>query len=225
MENWSFFYRSSFPRASGGVSRSRSRVKHAAAYSPRKRGWSLHFRAVYSDFHIFPAQAGVVRRKKLRHAAPPGIPRASGGVPFKESEYDHAYRYSPRLRGWSDAGQVIMGVLEVFPAQTGVFLRKWRKKAKEGSIPRVSGGVPKILSDTVADQKYSPRLRGGPSRAIAACRCLRISRSKQNVISPDGYSPRLRGWSTESHRPGRTFCVFPALAGVVPRSRATESPD
>ena len=109
------------PRASGGVSISRSTRRSRSWSSPRKRGCFLHERGEIKCRRVFPAQAGVFQKRRERIVDIQGLPRASGGVSNALGYWLLGDPSSPRKRGCFHTSLCRSRPHLVFPAQAGVF--------------------------------------------------------------------------------------------------------
>ena len=175
------------------------------------------------------------------------FPRASGDVPYATGKMRATAWFSPRERGCShlDAERCVVG--DVFPARAGMFRRVRRSAAGTCRFPRASGDVP-VTEDSAGNIiVFSPRERGCsqeklvglerrnvfPARAgMFLCghgspfgiRCFpRASGDVPNsaavapVVVP--FSPRERGCSGAQHLLVVGDIVFPARAGMFPKTR------
>ena len=179
---------------------------------------------------------------------PPSIPRVSGGVSQFRAGGFECGGYSPRQRGCFLDPKLFFELQALFPASAGVFLKRRSNTGEKESIPRVSGGVSAMKFASAIGVFYSPRQRGCfhrehdqtlklvlfPASAgvfllpspigRAALAIPRVSGGVSIRPSAEaakyGYSPRQRGCFREGHRATAQKRLFPASAGVFPRSCA-----
>ncbi|CCH29285.1 hypothetical protein BN6_19655 [Saccharothrix espanaensis DSM 44229] len=199
------------PRASGGGPSVSPSPTTTATSSPRERGWSHVAALVAVHAAVFPARAGVVRRHHP-HPDPTGsLPRASGGGPRSHRPWRTSLRSSPRERGWSRAQYPSYAYQRVFPARAGVVPPPAPAGSPATGLPCASGGGPVGRELWLHHSMSSPRERGWSSSPSCA-------------TSPRKSSPRERGWSLPAVQRLGWRRVFPARAGVVPRTRSRGSP-
>ena len=92
---------SCFPRASGDVPRHHSRRMPQTWFSPRERGCSLRSPTGNHQPFVFPARAGMFRKRSALARRLACFPRASGDVPNMVNEALTVTLFSPRERGCS----------------------------------------------------------------------------------------------------------------------------
>ena len=91
--------RSSFPRACGDGPYVAYKVNDVDAFSPRMRGWTRLTRKPSTGRSVFPAHAGMDRRRRTPHGASRRFPRACGDGPTSASAWMSSRKFSPRMRG------------------------------------------------------------------------------------------------------------------------------
>ncbi len=91
---------------------------------------------------VLPAEAGVLRRPTTRPARSPGPPRRRGGVPAGSKVSGFSLTSSPPTRGCSGDPGRGGEVVDVLPADAGVFRRPGCRARRCGRPPRRRGGVP-----------------------------------------------------------------------------------
>ena len=156
---------------------------------------------------------------------------------------------SPRTRGCSHARQERPPWESVFPAHAGVFPDNRCRVAGERRLPRARGGVPGLGVPVYKAAPSSPRTRGCshgthtplvtlsvfpahagvfPCWSSGASSGICLPRARGGVpasfvmnVSYSSSSPRTRGCSRTIFRIVRVDQVFPAHAGVFPRSALT----
>ena len=150
----------SFPRVRGDVPRSRSTTQWRYAFSPRARGCSPAWRCWNKPTEVFPACAGMFRRRILTRPSQTCFPRVRGDVPAYPPPPTRKSRFSPRARGCSPQPASHHRRAEVFPACAGMFPtpRCWVYHSM--SFPRVRGDVPTRVSRPGQMLLFSPRARG-----------------------------------------------------------------
>ena len=91
---------------------------------------------------VFPAYAGMFRRKDQPKGLVPCFPRIRGDVPALSDAKLRIYEFSPHTRGCS----WLMGdgfcPLPVFPAYAGMFLQSLGATFDSVGFPRIRGDVP-----------------------------------------------------------------------------------
>ena len=215
-------------------------------FSPRARGCSaLTGIAPVTDL-VFPACAGMFPGGVAPGGVAAGFPRVRGDVPAVTGATGHSPPFSPRARGCSSKTRLIVKSDRVFPACAGMFRTSSCLSKSNTSFPRVRGDVPLLLVCSPQSLSFSPRARGCSRLQKAletipdvfpACAgmFLRVHATVRfhtsfprvrgdvppiaSIISEARrFSPRARGCSD-----GMRFCdhdlgVFPACAGMFPRS-------
>ena len=152
-----------------------------------------------------------------------------GGGPHSPTMRRSLNWSSPHARGWSQARVLAVQARHVFPACAGVVPRRVKPASNPpGSSPHARGwsrhnrghlvrhlvfpacaGVVRGFGFTVFGIVSLPRMRGGGPKLD----------KPEPVLTPS--SPHARGWSGRSGPSGPGKPVFPACAGVVPRSPLT----
>ncbi len=148
------------PRVRGGVPASICSRSGDGSSSPRTRGCSPHHPEPRGDHRVFPAYAGVFRRCQRCRVFRSGLPRVRGGVPTTTLIALTVIASSPRTRGCSHVGDVVLDAPGVFPAYAGVFRRPGARSTSRPSLPRVRGGVPPLRGLPPPGPRSSPRTRG-----------------------------------------------------------------
>ena len=113
-------------------------------------------------------------------------------------------------------------------------------------FPRACGDGPQAHDEMDALHTFSPRMRGWSSSDANNAVCLRVFPAHAGMVLPLGrhrevadsfpracgdgptkrlaglghreFSPRMRGWSSNGRNRILYACVFPAHAGMVPKS-------
>lgn len=179
------------------------------------------------------------------------LPRASGGVSTTDRSSRSNCGSSPRKRGCFLRRRRWLEHLSVFPAQAGVFLGQVDPMREAPSLPRASGGVSVAGPRRAACATSSPRKRGcfrhvwtvpdeqrvfpaqagvflypgslmmihgGLPRASGG-----VSRKRPRRRRPCESSPRKRGCFQDAWIYVSDEQVFPAQAGVFPRTISTRT--
>ncbi len=202
-----------------------------AESSPRTRGSSRELPGPADSRYVFPAHAGVVHARPSAPAAA-GLPRARGGRPSCTRRRCGRRPSSPRTRGSSGRTEAFDLARRVFPAHAGVVLANMAGKKSELGLPRARGGRPSAPVSTRGARTSSPRTRGS-SRTGTFRRKLYLGLPRARGGRPPALrfdrivirsSPRTRGSSLTLDRLPHRRRVFPAHAGVVPRSARTCAP-
>ena len=111
----------SLPRIRGGVSCLILTAYPTKPSSPHTRGCFHKRRGNQSEYHVFPAYAGVFPCRG-RHAPPErGLPRIRGGVSCANVVSCIVRESSPHTRGCFCASTLESSAEPVFPAYAGVF--------------------------------------------------------------------------------------------------------
>ncbi len=158
------------PRARGGGPRHTTPSHVEERWSPRTRGWSLHFGSPPLLLVVVPAHAGVVPRGATPTRTSWRGPRARGGGPAHHRQRVRGRRWSPRTRGWSHAAEAAADAADVVPAHAGVVPRPARPGSGPEGGPRARGGGPGARFGSPREQQWSPRTRGWSDvqRVVAA---------------------------------------------------------
>ena len=198
----------SLPRVRGGVPMASDWLGDLARSSPRTRGCSPFGCHAVARRRVFPAYAGVFLKQHRKSWGAYGLPRVRGGVPNIRVGIYGGMTSSPRTRGCSPGAWWFVSAGFVFPAYAGVFPASGSGSTPPTGLPRVRGGVPDSSAQPPRSVRSSPRTRGC-SRGVVYMPASASSLS----------SPRTRGCSPIRPLPPSWTRVFPAYAGVFPRSR------
>ncbi len=211
------------PRASGDGPSADTSVRVAVRCSPRERGWSPSGISEKLPVTVFPARAGMVRRRSPCSGPEVRVPRASGDGPDTTDSGASHTMCSPRERGWSARGHRPRREHRVFPARAGMVPSRAASFRERFGVPRASGDGPPCEHTRMPRKECSPRERGWslgghlpaqaghvfPARAGMVRRSATRSSGHHCVprASGDGpaagsnspriikCSPRERGWS------------------------------
>ena len=132
----------------------------AAAFFPRRRGWSERVRLGRPWAVVLPAQAGVVRCRRRRSRSAGRSSRAGGGGPHRTAPGRLAALFFPRRRGWSAGRLVPTSGRPVLPAQAGV-VRRRRDALPARLVLPAQAGVVRGRSSVGLGPSGSSRAGGG----------------------------------------------------------------
>ena len=149
-----------FPRVRGDVPQWRPSVRGYMGFSPRARGCSDLFVGLIEKIKVFPACAGMFRGVQLAVGVARCFPRVRGDVPLIGPLLDLVVEFSPRARGCSEDDQMLLTMVDVFPACAGMFPRKPKDTNQPNRFPRVRGDVPVTVMIKAWGLGFSPRARG-----------------------------------------------------------------
>ena len=193
--------KSRFPRVRGDVPPQNCYVPTGFGFSPRTRGCSLAGTLWGSHRQVFPAYAGMFRRRKSRTGRPRSFPRVRGDVPAWKKPNSTLRKFSPRTRGCSF--DCVLGFFpnQVFPAYAGMFLAQNPIRIPGPSFPRVRGDVPDLPQIVPEPTMVFPAYAGMFRSAWIGC--IRI-----------GSFPRVRGdVPAPAHLPGQYLPFSPRTRG------------
>ena len=109
---------------------------------------------------VFPAYAGMFRRKNCLMASTCGFPRIRGDVPPLAYAAAVTEGFSPHTRGCSNHCEPAGFQVLVFPAYAGMFLKLNPQHDKVSCFPRIRGDVPSGSALKLTPQQFSPHTRG-----------------------------------------------------------------
>ena len=150
----------SVPRACGDGPCSTPSYSLPSKCSPRMRGWTGFTRRYRSMVAVFPAHAGMDRRRQPADGRAAGVPRACGDGPAGLGIPGRDMTCSPRMRGWTGSYVARRLPSSVFPAHAGMD-RGWaRSRTAAGRVPRACGDGPRACRGASSFLTCSPRMRG-----------------------------------------------------------------
>ena len=144
----------------GDVPRRHDDAAGHLAFSPRARGCSDTVCEKTAWVGVFPACAGMFRGVQLAVGVARCFPRVRGDVPLIGPLLDLVVEFSPRARGCSEDDQMLLTMVDVFPACAGMFPRKPKDTNQPNRFPRVRGDVPVTVMIKAWGLGFSPRARG-----------------------------------------------------------------
>ncbi len=148
------------PRASGDGPDPSGDGVLAGPCSPRERGWSPVATVADPAGVVFPARAGMVRRRPPSLRGVLGVPRASGDGPLTQPCWADHEPCSPRERGWSRPSHHHGARDGVFPARAGMVPWATASAFRSIGVPRASGDGPAGEVSAWRSRMCSPRERG-----------------------------------------------------------------
>ena len=219
----------SFPRASGDVPMNLRLSARNIRFSPRERGCSSFCSTMGQGPAVFPARAGMFRRRRLQHprhlrfsprerGCSPALPvlvTVRSVFPARAGMFRHqiarwcrAAWFSPRERGCSLVAHNHRRRLHVFPARAGMFRSASASPKAMWRFPRASGDVPEEKVRT------PPRIEGLSREGFPPNPTPQNERKNYE----GRFSPRERGCSRIAHLLTASYLVFPARAGMFQRA-------
>ena len=109
---------------------------------------------------VFPAYAGMFRKRLHQDGGAPGFPRVCGDVPHCPETPKELFKFSPRMRGCSLWTGSMVCLARVFPAYAGMFRANSTLHTAQTCFPRVCGDVPTCTMNFSITPMFSPRMRG-----------------------------------------------------------------
>ena len=110
-----------FPRIRGDVPQVRALIGGNPTFSPHTRGCSALAAARGPLMQVFPAYAGMFRRKPNPKIPSWCFPRIRGDVPLIAGNFPRVHTFSPHTRGCSYREPRSLQATPVFPAYAGMF--------------------------------------------------------------------------------------------------------
>ena len=212
--------------------------------SPRSRGWTRRVAPSARAAPGFPALAGMDHTYSSPPAARSGLPRARGDGPVTRSAGAGGVKASPRSRGWTLSGRLLLHAYAGFPALAGMDRGGADGPDAAPGLPRARGDGPQQHGIVLRHEGASPRSRGW-TRASPGEGTMREGFPALAGMDPppprwrpskaglprargDGpgtasaraagasASPRSRGWTSPRTTNTKVWEGFPALAGMDP---------
>ena len=161
-----FIHAYGFPRTRGDVPEVRHIDESCWLFSPHTRGCSGKIMPTTPLPQVFPAHAGMFRRKLLHRLHRRSFPRTRGDVPAMKPTDGLEMVFSPHTRGCSTDRKKPLCLLEVFPAHAGMFLGCGRSLAQSRCFPRTRGDVPLPGRRCGNLRTFSPHTRGCSAHGV-----------------------------------------------------------
>ena len=184
-------------------------------FSPRTRGCSFSITKTDFEALVFPAHAGMFPKKSPRVIQKICFPRARGDVPYRAAGTGWVERFSPRTRGCSEADKAACGVVDVFPAHAGMFLKAEASAIEFLRFPRARGDVPSIHHRSNRFIWFSPRTRGCSHDVVWSVPHSSVFPAHAGMFPAIGYAqtalrsfPRARGDVPLRKTTPRCKCTF-----------------
>ena len=140
-------------------------------FSPHTRGCSSADRKGLPVHGVFPAYAGMFRRRHSRPSDPTRFPRIRGDVPNHPAVIEATLRFSPHTRGCSAGWGVYNKEVSVFPAYAGMFRCTLKGAGSLKRFPRIRGDVPRKQPKQGRKREFSPHTRGCSAGSSGAGNC------------------------------------------------------
>ena len=230
------------PRACGDGPDMQAALGISLACSPRMRGWTDRQQRRLRPDRVFPAHAGMDRKRLRCPVRRLSVPRACGDGPPSVCTSARQQSCSPRMRGWTGSTGGLRGPRAVFPAHAGMDRPPRWPASERRSVPRACGDGPVAHLDQTNESECSPRMRGWTvlgcglhlanwvfpahagmdrPRLGGRWRGARVPRACGDgpgaYRKPSGQvrcSPRMRGWTVLNPLDDPLLGVFPAHAGM-----------
>ena len=167
-----------YPRVYGGTANSRCSPTCRVGLSPRVRGNPLLPGVVDGPLRSIPACTGEPTGVGSDSRSLGVYPRVYGGTEMMLCRFRHGQGLSPRVRGNHHLLADLYDAKGSIPACTGEPDLAHKADDERKVYPRVYGGTTQNVSERMAEQGLSPRVRGNPeegrplkalSRSIPAC--------------------------------------------------------
>ena len=175
-----------FPRIRGDVPPKFSGWKQTEGFSPHTRGCSAHnivFRVARS---VFPAYAGMFRRRGIGDRFFKSFPRIRGDVPRCYWRLVVGSSFSPHTRGCSLLHHAPHNLAVVFPAYAGMFrvCRVYRRAL--AGFPRIRGDVPVKQHAKDLGNEFSPHTRGCSAKHGTLTKAATVFPAYAGMFRPPG---------------------------------------
>ena len=153
----------SVPRPRGDLPSHRLEMLEAAQCSPPTRGSPAEKHDIHAGHIVFPAHAGISRRRFRSSYVSPRVPRPRGDLPQATSYSLTVPPCSPPTRGSPVDAALIAKITQVFPAHAGIS-RGCREASQGGfGVPRPRGDLPSPGRPGMLRAMCSPPTRGSPA--------------------------------------------------------------
>ena len=174
-QRWPYHVSSaSFPRIRGDVPAQVATRSSRPPFSPHTRGCSVFLPEWDESPEVFPAYAGMFRRKYATSRENDGFPRIRGDVPVQIMGNTGETPFSPHTRGCSGIQGAYCLIVMVFPAYAGMFPLRWRGWMPASGFPRIRGDVPTPMAWSPTALTFSPHTRGCSDDPCLSARQLKV---------------------------------------------------
>ena len=129
-------------------------------FVPRMRGWSFGSWPWQFRFMICPAYAGMILPFLCTCKVNQNLSRVCGDDPLVQSHITFAFRFVPRMRGWSCVCARKSTPKNICPAYAGMILGRALSPYWERYLSRVCGDDPLSIFCIYKESKFVPRMRG-----------------------------------------------------------------
>ncbi len=160
---------SRFPRPRGDGPRLGADPFMVLQFSPPTRGWPVLGGDERGESLVFPAHAGMARRRACSRSPANCFPRPRGDGPWQIWWLNERGGFSPPTRGWPEHSPTLEPTRTVFPAHAGMARSLFAAIAKRASFPRPRGDGPRLFDCGSQCFLFSPPTRGWPGAGIRRC--------------------------------------------------------
>ncbi len=130
------------PRACGDAPTMKPASELTRDCSPRMRGCTAPGGADPADGALFPAHAGMHRRRAAAVRPRRAVPRACGDAPPYSIRTQEIEGCSPRMRGCTGRVRVHHPFVQLFPAHAGMHRTSSAPRRSAATVPRACGDAP-----------------------------------------------------------------------------------
>ncbi len=161
------------------------------------------FRASPNQSRVFPASAGMDRRRVDQSRNVDRVPRKRGDGPLNNASGNLPTLCSPQARGWTAILKYLTQVGAVFPASAGMDRDRPAYRLGDSNVPRKRGDGPTRSATRWTAGLCSPQARGwtvsvllNGGRDIVFPASAGMDRSRFEVsLTSFPCSPQARGWT------------------------------
>jgi len=215
-------------------------------FTPHARGSTEKKRQKKRRGFVYPACAGIDRKKETKKEKRLCLPRMRGDRPYRNSRTKITKKFTPHARGSTVSKEDPGSGSHVYPACAGIDPQPGQSPHHGSSLPRMRGDRPWSALEIFWSPRFTPHARGSTPTSHAVKResgvypaCAGIDLTWQLVVKVDLSLPRMRGDRPMSftsvslkpsftpHARGSTYVVYisltqafvyPACAGIDPSS-------
>ncbi len=175
-------------------------------FTPHARGSTAIEAVEARGYTVYPACAGIDRRKRPSSSSRSSLPRMRGDRP-PVRDMIHVFRmFTPHARGSTRTGRHLPGAAIVYPACAGIDRTSARCVCSMGGLPRMRGDRPRNEKRTRRRTLFTPHARGSTCKPC------------YNGIKQQVY-PACAGIDRIPHRRRRLNTGLPRMRGDRPGSR------